>query len=36
MISRNLKIYFRDRTAVFMSLLTVLIIIGLYAIFFRK
>ncbi|EAE6827979.1 ABC transporter permease [Listeria monocytogenes] len=33
MISRNLKIYFRDRTAVFMSLLTVLIIIGLYAIF---
>ncbi|WP_244361917.1 hypothetical protein, partial [Listeria monocytogenes] len=22
MISRNLKIYFRDRTAVFMSLLT--------------
>ncbi|MBC2308542.1 ABC transporter permease [Listeria welshimeri] len=33
MISRNLKIYFRDRTAVLMSLLTVLIIIGLYAIF---
>lgn len=33
MISRNLKLYFRDRTAVFMSMLTVLIIIGLYAIF---
>lgn len=33
MISRNLKLYFRDRTSVFMSMLTVLIIIGLYAIF---
>ncbi|MBC6297283.1 ABC transporter permease [Listeria sp. FSL L7-1517] len=33
MISRNLKLYFRDRTSVFMSLLTILIIIGLYAIF---
>jgi multidrug/hemolysin transport system permease protein len=31
--SRNLKVYLRDRTAVFFSLLSVFIIIGLYAIF---
>ena len=30
---RNLKVFFRDRTAVFFSLLAVFIIIGLYALF---
>lgn len=30
---RNLKLYFRDRTAVFFSLLAVFIIIGLYVLF---
>jgi multidrug/hemolysin transport system permease protein len=33
LISRNLKLYFRDRSSVFFSLLGVLIIIGLYALF---
>ena len=33
LIGRNLKLYFRDRTSVFFSLLGVLIIIGLYALF---
>lgn len=33
MISCNLKIYFCDRIVVFMLLLIVLIIIGLYVIF---
>ena len=31
--SRNLKLFFRDRAAVFFSLLAVLIIIGLYVLF---
>jgi hypothetical protein len=30
---RNLKVFFKDRTAVFFSLLAVFIIIGLYALF---
>ena len=29
-VSRNLKVFFRDKTAVFFSLLAVLIILGLY------
>ena len=33
LISRNLKLYFRDRTSVFFSLLGVLVIIGLYVLF---
>lgn len=33
MIKRNLKVFFRDRAAVFFSLLAVFIIIGLYALF---
>ncbi len=33
LIKRNLKLFFRDKTAVFFSLLSILIIIGLYAIF---
>ncbi len=33
MTKRNLKLYFRDRTGVFFSLLGVLIIIGLYVLF---
>ncbi|MGI6392167.1 MAG: ABC transporter permease [Candidatus Izemoplasmatales bacterium] len=33
LIKRNLKIFFRDRAAVFFSLLGVLIIIGLYVLF---
>ncbi|WP_313154973.1 ABC transporter permease [Lacrimispora sp.] len=32
-IERNLKLFFRDRSAVFFSLLSVFIIIGLYALF---
>lgn len=32
-IKRNVKLFFRDRAAVFFSLLAVLIIIGLYALF---
>ena len=31
--SRNMKVYLRDRTAVFFSMLSVFIIIGLYAVF---
>ena len=31
--SRNIKIYFRDKSAVFFSLMSVFIIIGLYALF---
>lgn len=31
--SRNMRVYLRDRTAVFFSLLSVFIIIGLYAVF---
>ncbi|MDY3931777.1 MAG: hypothetical protein SOZ08_08775 [Erysipelotrichaceae bacterium] len=33
LISRNLKLYFRDQTAVFFSLLAVLIVIVLYILF---
>lgn len=33
LIRRNMKVYFRDRSAVFFSLLSVLIIIGLYVLF---
>ncbi len=33
MVKRNLKIYFRDKIAVFFSLLGVIIIIGLYVLF---
>jgi multidrug/hemolysin transport system permease protein len=33
LIKRNLKLFFRDRTSVFFSLLAVLIIIGLYVLF---
>jgi len=33
MIERNLKVFFRDKTAVFFSLLGVLIILGLYVLF---
>ena len=32
-IKRNVRLFFRDRSAVFFSLLAVLIIIGLYALF---
>ena len=32
-VSRNLKVFFRDKTAVFFSLLAVLIVLGLYIIF---
>jgi multidrug/hemolysin transport system permease protein len=32
-IKRNLKLYFRDKSAVFFSLLSVFIIIALYAVF---
>ena len=33
LVKRNIKLFFRDKTAVFFSLLAVLIIIGLYAMF---
>ncbi|OCN00117.1 ABC transporter [Clostridium sp. W14A] len=33
LIRRNVKLYFRDKSAVFFSLLAVIIIIGLYALF---
>lgn len=33
---RNIKVYFRDKTSVFFSLLSVFIIIGLYALFLGK
>lgn len=33
LISRNLKVFFRDKTSVFFSLLAVFIIIGLYVLF---
>lgn len=33
MVNRNLKMFFRDKSAVFFSLLTVFIIIGLYVLF---
>src|SRR4030042_6548489 len=33
LIKRNLKLFFRDRTAVFFSLLAVFIIIGLFVVF---
>ncbi len=33
MAKRNLKLFFRDKSAVFFSLLAVFIIIGLYALF---
>ncbi|ERJ13542.1 ABC transporter permease [Haloplasma contractile] len=33
LISRNLNVYLRDRTAIFFSFLSVIIIIGLYALF---
>jgi multidrug/hemolysin transport system permease protein len=32
-MNRNLKIFFKDKSAVFFSLLAVFIIIGLYALF---
>ena len=32
-MKRNLKLFFRDRSAVFFSLLAIFIIIGLYAVF---
>lgn len=32
-LTRNLKLYFRDKTSVFFSLLAVFIVIGLYALF---
>ena len=31
---RNLKVFFRDKSAVFFSLLSVFIIVGMYALFF--
>ncbi|MDD3128945.1 MAG: ABC transporter permease [Candidatus Izemoplasmatales bacterium] len=36
LVKRNLKLYFRDKTSVFFSLLGVFIIIGLYVIFLGK
>lgn len=36
LILRNLRLYFRDKTAVFFSFLSVFIIIGLYALFLEK
>lgn len=36
MVKRNLKVFLRNKTAVFFSFLSVLIIIGLYAIFLGK
>ena len=36
LIKRNLKLYFRDKTSVFFSLLGVFIIIGLYVVFLGK
>ncbi|MDR1066768.1 MAG: ABC transporter permease [Clostridiales bacterium] len=36
LISRNLRIYFRDKTAVFFSLLSALIVIILYIVFLAK
>lgn len=36
LISRNVKLYFRDRSAVFFSLLSVLIVIVLYVLFLSK
>ena len=33
MIKRNITIFFRDKASVFFSLLSVLIIIGLYVLF---
>jgi multidrug/hemolysin transport system permease protein len=33
LIKRNLKLFFRDRTSVFFSLLAVFLIIGLYVLF---
>ena len=31
--NRNLKVFFRDKTAVFFSLLAVFIVLGLYVLF---
>jgi multidrug/hemolysin transport system permease protein len=36
LVSRNIKLYFRDKSAVFFSLLSVLIIIMLYVLFLRN
>lgn len=36
LVARNLKVFLRDRTSVFFSFLSVIIIIGLYAIFLGK
>lgn len=33
MVKRNLKLFFRDKSAVFFSLLAIIIILGLYAVF---
>lgn len=36
LVTRNLKLYFRDRASVFFSLLGVIIIVGLYVLFLGK
>ena len=36
LISRNLRLYFRDKSAVFFSLLSVIIVIGLFVIFLAQ
>lgn len=36
LISRNIKIYFRDRTLLLLSLLSVFIVILLYAVFLQQ
>lgn len=36
LISRNLKIYFRDKTSVFFSLLSVIIVVGLFVLFLAR
>ena len=36
LIRRNIKLYFRDKTSVFFSMLSVMIIIGLYVLFLGK
>ena len=35
LLKRNLKVFFRDKSSVFFSLLAVFIIIGLYVLFLR-
>ncbi|MCL2321009.1 MAG: ABC transporter permease, partial [Oscillospiraceae bacterium] len=36
LVKRNIKVFFRDRTSVFFSLLSVIIVILLYALFLGK